>query len=116
MIKEDHIKNISEPIAAASIAQVHFAEINVSGINKKVAIKILRPNITLIHSKINDDLFTMDFNYEGRVYIERENIEGESFLFNFKGYEPKIIKSQKAKTYSIVLMNRMKKYFVLENV
>ena len=78
--------------------------------------KILRPNITLINSKIDDDLFTMDFNYEGRVYIERQNFEGESFLFNLKGYEPKIIKSQKAKTHSIVLMNRMKKYFVLENV
>ena len=78
--------------------------------------KILRPNIALINSKINDDLFTIDFNYEGRVYIERQNFEGENFLLNLRGYEPKIIKSQKVKTDLIVLMNRMKSYFVLENV
>ena len=34
------ITNISEPIAAASIAQVHYANINVSGQKKNVAIKI----------------------------------------------------------------------------
>ena len=78
--------------------------------------KILRPNIALINSKIYDDLFTIDFNYEGRVYIESQNLEGENFLFNLRGYEPKIIKSQKLKTYSIVLMNRIKTSFVLENV
>ena len=78
--------------------------------------KVLRPNIALINSKINDDLFTIDFNYEGRVYIERQNFEGENFLLNLRGYEPKIIKSQKVKTDLIVLMNRMKSYFVLENV
>ena len=58
----------------------------------------------------------MDFNYEGRVYIERQNFEGENFLLNLRGYEPKIIKSQKVKTDLIVLMNKMKSYFVLENV
>ena len=78
--------------------------------------KVLRPNIALINSKIYDDLFTMDFNYEGRVYIESQNLEDEIFLFNLRGYEPKIIKSKKLKTYSIVLMNRIKTYFVLENV
>ena len=78
--------------------------------------KVLRPNIALINSKIYDNLFTMDFNYEGRVYIESQNLEGENFLFNLRGYEPKIIKSKKLKTYSIVLMNRIKTYFVLENV
>ena len=36
--------NISEPIAAASIAQVHKAQIREDGI-LKVAIKVLRPNI-----------------------------------------------------------------------
>ncbi len=45
------IKNLSEPVAAASIAQVHFAKINDS--NKEVAIKILRPNIEKI---FNDEL------------------------------------------------------------
>jgi len=39
------ISNISEPIAAASIAQVHFASIKTAGKNKNVAIKILRPKI-----------------------------------------------------------------------
>ena len=43
------ISNISEPIAAASIAQVHFASINNS--EKQVAIKILRPNIEKIFNK-----------------------------------------------------------------
>ncbi len=39
------IINFSEPIAAASIAQVHKAQINDDGVIKDVAIKILRPNI-----------------------------------------------------------------------
>ena len=43
------IKNISEPIAAASIAQVHFATIENE--QKEVAIKILRPNIKKIFNK-----------------------------------------------------------------
>ena len=41
----EQIKNLSEPKAAASIAQVHFATLNVSGQDKEIAIKILRPNI-----------------------------------------------------------------------
>jgi len=49
----EQISNISEPVAAASIAQVHFANINVNGQNKDVAIKILRPNIEKI---FNDEL------------------------------------------------------------
>lgn len=48
----DQITNVSEPVAAASIAQVHFANINVSG-QKKVAIKILRPDI---EKKFNEEL------------------------------------------------------------
>ena len=39
------IINLSDPIAAASIAQVHKAQINDNGTIKDVAIKILRPNI-----------------------------------------------------------------------
>ena len=39
------IKNFSEPIAAASIAQVHIANIEIENETKEVAIKILRPNI-----------------------------------------------------------------------
>ena len=39
------ILNLSDPVAAASIAQVHKAQINDEGTIKDVAIKILRPNI-----------------------------------------------------------------------
>ena len=49
----NQIENLSEPIAAASIAQVHFARINDDKQNKEVAIKILRPNIEKI---FNDEL------------------------------------------------------------
>ena len=44
---------ISEPIAAASIAQVHLAKIKVDDHFKEVAIKILRPNIEKL---FNDEL------------------------------------------------------------
>ena len=39
------IINLSEPVAAASIAQVHKAQIDDNGVIKDVAIKILRPEI-----------------------------------------------------------------------
>ena len=42
------IINLSEPVAAASIAQVHKAKITDNGVIKDVAIKILRPNIKKI--------------------------------------------------------------------
>ena len=47
----DKITNFSDPIAAASIAQVHFATINDSTEKKEVAIKILRPNIEKIFNE-----------------------------------------------------------------
>ncbi len=40
-----NIKDLSEPIAAASIAQVHIAKINIDNVTTEVAIKILRPDI-----------------------------------------------------------------------
>ena len=43
--------NFSEPVAAASIAQVHKAQINDNGIIKDVAIKVLRPDIKKILTK-----------------------------------------------------------------
>ena len=46
------IINLSEPVAAASIAQVHKAQINDNGTIKDVAIKILRPNIKKIFNSL----------------------------------------------------------------
>ena len=50
------IINLSDPVAAASIAQVHKAQINDNGTIKDVAIKILRPNIKKI---FNDEIDAM---------------------------------------------------------
>ena len=55
------INNISEPVAAASIAQVHFATINVSGEDRQVAIKILRPNIEKIFNEELDALMLLAY-------------------------------------------------------
>ncbi len=55
------IKNLSEPIAAASIAQVHFATINESNQNREVAIKILRPNIEQIFNEELDALMLLAY-------------------------------------------------------
>ncbi|MDC0059745.1 2-polyprenylphenol 6-hydroxylase [Pelagibacteraceae bacterium] len=52
----DQIKNLSQPVAAASIAQVHFATIKHDNENKEVAIKILRPNIEKIFNEELDAL------------------------------------------------------------
>ena len=57
----DQITNISEPIAAASIAQVHFAEINISEQKKYVAIKILRPDIERIFNEELDALMLLAY-------------------------------------------------------
>ncbi len=52
------IINISEPVAAASIAQVHKAQIDDNGTIKDVAIKILRPRIKKI---FNDEIDALMF-------------------------------------------------------
>ena len=57
----DKITDISNPIAAASIAQVHFATIKVSDQRKDVAIKILRPNIERIFSEELDALMLLAY-------------------------------------------------------
>ena len=74
MIKKDlgnemfnSIINLSEPIAAASIAQVHRAQINESGIIKDVAIKILRPNIKKIFNEEIDALILLAFLIESFI-------------------------------------------------
>ena len=74
MIKKDlgnemfnSIINLSEPIAAASIAQVHKAQINENGIIKDVAIKILRPNIKKIFNEEIDALILLAFLIESFI-------------------------------------------------
>ena len=52
----DDIIELSKPIAAASIAQVHFAKIKSDGNNKEIAIKILRPNIEKVFNEELDAL------------------------------------------------------------
>ena len=55
------ITNMSEPIAAASIAQVHFANIKYANENKEVAIKILRPDIEKIFNEELDALMLLAY-------------------------------------------------------
>ena len=50
------IINLSEPVAAASIAQVHKAQIDDNGTIKDVAIKILRPDIK---KRFNEEIDAM---------------------------------------------------------
>ena len=63
----DSIINLSEPIAAASIAQVHKAQINDNGIIKDVAIKILRPDIKKIFNEEIDALMLLAFIIESFI-------------------------------------------------
>ena len=74
MVKKDlgnesysSIINLSEPIAAASIAQVHKAQINENGTIKDVAIKILRPNIKKIFNEEIDALMLLAFIVESFI-------------------------------------------------
>ncbi len=55
------ISSISEPIAAASIAQVHFAKINHNKEITDVALKILRPNIEKIFNEELDALMLLAY-------------------------------------------------------
>ena len=61
------IINLSEPVAAASIAQVHKAQIDDKGTVKDVAIKILRPNIKKIFNEEIDALLLFAFFVESFV-------------------------------------------------
>ncbi len=61
------IINISEPIAAASIAQVHKAQINEQGTIKDVAIKILRPDIKKIFNEEIDALLMLAYLVESLI-------------------------------------------------
>ena len=57
----DKIINFSDSIAAASIAQVHFATINDFAEKKEVAIKILRPNIEKTFNEELDALMLLAY-------------------------------------------------------
>ena len=61
------IINLSEPVAAASIAQVHKAKINDNGTIKDVAIKILRPDIKRIFNEEIDALMLFAFFIESFI-------------------------------------------------
>ncbi len=63
----DSIINLSEPVAAASIAQVHKAQINDNGTIKDVAIKILRPNIKKLFNEEIDSMMLFAFLVESFI-------------------------------------------------
>ena len=54
----DSLISFGNPVAAASIAQVHFAKIKIDQGEKEVAIKVLRPNI---HKIVNEELDALMF-------------------------------------------------------
>ena len=58
-------RDFSEPVAAASIAQVHRAVVSLDGIDREMAVKVLRPGI---HRRFNRDLETF---VAGARWIER---------------------------------------------
>ena len=59
--------NISEPIAAASIAQVHKAQIKDGEIVKEVAVKVLRPNIKKVFNEEIEALMLLAYIIESLV-------------------------------------------------
>ena len=61
------ILNLSEPVAAASIAQVHKAQINENGTIKDVAIKILRPEIRKVFNEEIDALMLLAYIIQSTV-------------------------------------------------
>ena len=60
-----NIVELSEPIAAASIAQVHIAKIKINGNQKQVAVKILRPDIEKQFNEELDALMLFAYIVEG---------------------------------------------------
>ena len=62
-----NIIEIGEPIAAASIAQVHFAKIKNENQEKEVAIKILRPDIERLFNEELDALMLFAYIVENTI-------------------------------------------------
>jgi len=63
----ENILEISDPIAAASIAQVHIAKIKNENQNKDVAIKILRPDIEKLFNEELDALMLFAYIIENTI-------------------------------------------------
>ena len=63
----NNIINFSEPIAAASISQVHIAKIKIDNKVKEVAIKILRPNIEKLFNEELDALMLLAYVIENTI-------------------------------------------------
>jgi ubiquinone biosynthesis protein len=63
----NNIIEISEPIAAASIAQVHIAKIKNENQEKQVAIKILRPDIEKLFNEELDALILFAYIIENTI-------------------------------------------------
>ena len=62
-----NIIELGEPIAAASIAQVHFAKIKNENEEKQVAIKILRPDIEKLFNEELDALMLFAYIVENTI-------------------------------------------------
>ncbi len=63
----NNIINLSKPIAAASIAQVHIAKIKIENEEQDVAIKILRPNIEKVFNEELDALMLFAYIVENTI-------------------------------------------------
>ena len=63
----NNIIEISEPIAAASIAQVHIAKIKNENLEKEVAVKILRPDIETLFNEELDALMLFAYIIENTI-------------------------------------------------
>ena len=66
-IQFNNILELSEPIAAASIAQVHIAKIKHENQDKEVAIKILRPDIEKLFNEELDALMLFAYIVENTI-------------------------------------------------
>ena len=64
--------NISEPIAAASIAQVHKAQIKEDNILKEVAIKVLRPDIKKVFNDEIEALMLLAYIIESLIKKKKD--------------------------------------------
>ena len=69
----EKIVNLSEPIAAASIAQVHIATIKINNEDKEVAIKILRPDIEKQFNEELDALMLFAYIIESSISKAKNN-------------------------------------------